>query len=222
MSFEMENLNDAELIYQGAEARVFKISLFGSPAVLKERFKKSYRHPDLEARLCKARHTQEVRASARALKAGVLTPTVFLADAKSNKIVMEFVEGKCLRDVIDHADNAKKESISKALGGLLGRLHNADIIHGDLTTSNVLQRDVDNKLVLIDFGLAKSNANVEDKAVDMYVLERAFLSTHPGSEQIFSKVMESYFSALSEKNREKVRAKFKQVQQRGRKREMIG
>lgn len=109
------------------------------------------------------------------------------------------------------------------LGGMLARLHLANIIHGDLTTSNIMVRDVAGEepageeeeggggsgseskrkgeevvamedgerkgrqqgtdLVLIDFGLSYSSFLLEDKAVDLYVLERAFISTHPGTEE---------------------------------------
>lgn len=64
-------------------------------------------------------------------------------------------------------------------------MHDAAVVHGDLTTSNILVKDAPGteagfEIVLIDFGLAAMQPNVEDKAVDLYVLERAFTSTHPG------------------------------------------
>lgn len=46
--------------------------------------------------------------------------------------------------------------------------------------------------MLIDFGLAYTSTLVEDKAVDLYVLERAFASTHPDSEPMFFAVLEAY------------------------------
>jgi TP53 regulating kinase-like protein len=46
--------------------------------------------------------------------------------------------------------------------------------------------------VLIDFGLSYQSALVEDKAVDLYVLERAFASTHPDSEPMFQSVLDAY------------------------------
>ena len=38
---------------------------------------------------------------------------------------------------------------------------------------------------MIDFGLSYLKKSVEDKAVDLYVLEKAFISTHPEREQEF-------------------------------------
>lgn len=71
----------------------------------------------------------------------------------------------------------------------MGKMHDADIVHGDLTTSNIMIREVngEQQAVLIDFGLATVQSLIEDKAVDLYVLERAFLSTHPNSEDIVSR-----------------------------------
>jgi tRNA A-37 threonylcarbamoyl transferase component Bud32 len=52
--------------------------------------------------------------------------------------------------------------------------------------------------VLIDFGLAYTSSLTEDKAVDLYVLERAFASTHPDSELLFGKVLEGYKGKMGE------------------------
>jgi TP53 regulating kinase and related kinases len=68
-------------------------------------------------------------------------------------------------------------------------MHDADVVHGDLTTSNIMVRSpkVVSDIVLIDFGLGMMQPTVEDKAVDLYVLERAFLSTHPDSSSLVRK-----------------------------------
>jgi TP53 regulating kinase-like protein len=71
------------------------------------------------------------------------------------------------------------------IGGIIAKLHDINLIHGDLTTSNILMRP-DGRLVAIDFGLSHVSTMIEDKAVDLYVLERAFLSTHPSSEHLVS------------------------------------
>jgi TP53 regulating kinase-like protein len=55
------------------------------------------------------------------------------------------------------------------------------VIHGDLTTSNMIYKD--GQIYLIDFGLSYVKNSIEDRAVDLYVLERAFISTHPQLEQ---------------------------------------
>ena len=75
-------------------------------------------------------------------------------------------------------------------------------------------------LTLIDFGLSFVSGLAEDKAVDLYVLERAFLSTHPNTEQLFQALLDSYSS--SSKNSATVIAKLDEVRMRGRKRTMVG
>jgi len=130
---------------------------------------------------------------------------------------------------------------AKLIGIALGKMHDADIVHGDLTTSNILvceeEEEVEGggeesssssssslakryKVVLIDFGLGSMQSVIEDKAVDLYVLERAFLATHPGSDGLVAAIIESYrFScALGTK----VLSKLEQVRMRGRKRECFG
>ena len=64
------------------------------------------------------------------------------------------------------------------MGKTINKVHDLGIIHGDLTTSNMIIRN-DKQIVLIDFGLSYYKDSAEDKAVDLYVLERAFKSTHP-------------------------------------------
>jgi tRNA A-37 threonylcarbamoyl transferase component Bud32 len=105
----------------------------------------------------------------------------------------------------------------KMVGTEIAKMHLADIVHGDLTTSNMMLRHpssisdlpqgmqqlvrklprcsdlVDMRCqLLIDFGLAYTSSLTEDKAVDLYVLERAFASTHPDSSPLFGRVLEGY------------------------------
>ncbi|KAF4583740.1 serine/threonine-protein kinase bud32 [Pleurotus pulmonarius] len=113
-----------------------------------------------------------------------------------------------------------------ALMGLIGteiaKMHLADIIHGDLTTSNmILESSQSLRLVLIDFGLSYHSGLVEDKAVDLYVLERAFASTHPDSEPMFSSVLKAYEVRMG-KHWTSVSKRLDDVRLRGRKRSMVG
>ena len=67
-------------------------------------------------------------------------------------------------------------------------------MHGDLTTSNAVCRAADD-VVLIDFGLAGASAQVEDRAVDLYVLERALASTHRDADGLVAAVLAAYAAA---------------------------
>jgi len=114
------------------------------------------------------------------------------------------------------------------IGSEIAKMHKVDIIHGDLTTSNMIIRHPfapkgpsSAKLVLIDFGLAYTSTMVEDKAVDLYVLERAFASTHPDSEPMFFAVLEAYKKGMG-KDWTAVERRLEDVRLRGRKRSMVG
>lgn len=88
-------------------------------------------------------------------------------------------------------DPEKLTVVARAIGHAIGKMHDIDVVHGDLTTSNLMIRDSISEegtwipqILVIDFGLGMTRPVIEDKAVDLYVLERAFLSTHPGSESL--------------------------------------
>ena len=108
----------------------------------------------------------------------------------------------------------------RRIGGAIARLHDAGYVHGDLTTSNMMLRDGGGDIVLIDFGLSFGNPTPEDKAVDLYVLERALRSTHEESEGLFATVMQAYCDGS--KGESEVVARLRKVQKRGRKRLCFG
>lgn len=117
-------------------------------------------------------------------------------------------------------DSAAAETIMKQIGEAIAKMHDGGLVHGDLTTSNMLLQENDQKLVLIDFGLAFNSTNPEDKAVDLHVCERALLSAHSDREGLFKVVLESYKEAS--KNHCPVFNRFAEVRMRGRKRTMVG
>lgn len=113
--------------------------------------------------------------------------------------------------------------LAEKMGRILAEMHDEDVIHGDLTTSNMLlkpESSGDLALLPIDFGLSFVSALPEDKGVDLYVLEKAFLSTHPNTETLFQKVLQSY-TAASKKSLAVIK-KLDEVRLRGRKRSMVG
>ncbi|RQM09439.1 hypothetical protein KXD40_003004 [Peronospora effusa] len=100
-------------------------------------------------------------------------------------------------------------------------MHDADIVHGDLTTSNMMQsNNVATDVTMIDFGLANSQPLPEDKAVDLYVMERAFASTHVNSELLVEEVLRAY--RATSRRSDSIFQKLSQVRMRGRKRTMVG
>jgi len=110
------------------------------------------------------------------------------------------------------------KDLAVSIGATLAKLHTNNIVHGDLTTSNMMLRN-NGSLVLLDFGLSFTSSQVEDKAVDLYVLERALSSTHPNSDLLAEKILEVYSTG---KGSTKILERLQEVRARGRKRVMTG
>ncbi|KAF8063492.1 kinase-like domain-containing protein [Lyophyllum atratum] len=252
-------LASATPIYQGAEAKVYKANLTPDalPVLLKYRFSKQYRHPSLDASLTRSRIAGEARALLKCLRSGVNVPGVRMVDAAAGVLGIEWIEGKSVRRLLpggagdegegdeegedeqdaEIADAVLKEygvsveTLMSLIGIELAKMHAADIIHGDLTTSNMMLRhpasfaskdaEILTQVVLIDFGLSYHSSLVEDKAVDLYVLERAFSSTHPDSEPLFALVLTAYGKQLG-KEWPPISRRLDDVRLRGRKRSMVG
>ncbi|KAF9484618.1 kinase-like protein [Pholiota conissans] len=253
-SASMRLISSSTLISQGAEAKVYKgyLTPSGSAVLLKYRFKKTYRHPSLDTTLTKARVAGEARALLKCLRSGVNVPGIRMVDASEGLLGIEWIEGKSVKYLLpsgaddgDGEGEVPVESPSQTLehfgisvdtlmnliGIEIAKMHLADIIHGDLTTSNMMVRDpasftsldpkVPTELVLIDFGLSYHSTLVEDKAVDLYVLERAFASTHPDSEPMFAGMLAAYEKQVG-KEWSALRRRLDEVRLRGRKRSMVG
>lgn len=228
-------MDTAVLLKQGAEAKLYSYDFYGRPCIVKERFKKSYRHPKLDASLTSQRIKAEVRANLRCRMAGILTPTIFMVNFDDNSIYMQEIQDAItVKEYIatiqakhndkDQANNVMSQ-VAEEIGKTISKMHANNIIHGDLTTSNMLlQGDPQNlKLVLIDFGLSSFEASAEDKGVDLYVLERAFLSSHPNTQELFDIILSSYQKAMKNKSScKEVFSKLDEVRLRGRKRTMVG
>jgi len=219
------------LVKQGAEAKLHVGSFLGQKAIAKERFPKKYRHPSLDQQLTKKRLKAELKLLIRCKKLGIRTPTIFFADADKSLFIMEYLsEAVTSRDLINavraseaEADRTRLTDVLKKIGETVAKLHNDGVIHGDLTTSNILvDAGREDELVMIDFGLGFSEGTAEDKGVDLYVLERAFHSTHPNMEDDFAVVLDAYRSTLNKGDKKVVVAKYEEIRMRGRKRTMVG
>ncbi|KAI9275850.1 tp53rk protein-like protein [Phascolomyces articulosus] len=217
-----------KLIKQGAEARVYHLPTFltiQEGCIAKERFAKTYRHPDLDRTLTARRVIQEARCLQKCKKSGMDTPTVYLVDIPEATIYMECVVGETVKQRLlsnqsNYYADLDQESMAEKIGTSLAKMHAQDVVHGDLTTSNLMLRDNNGSLVVIDFGLSYVSVLPEDKAVDLYVLERAFSSTHPKTEDLFASILEHY--AKGYKKSRTILTKLDEVRLRGRKRSMIG
>lgn len=215
------NATERLLVNQGAEARLWESVFLQRPVIVKERFKKQYRTQELDAKLTISRLKQEARGLIRSRKLGVLTPVLYYVDYNSNSLFLEKIEGRSVKEML--SDGAvgleQREDLFQRIGTAVATLHDGDLNHGDLTTSNMLVRP-DGALVFIDFGLSYKSTEAEDKAVDLYVLERAITSAHAELSEAFQKILDAYQKKT--RNWSRVFPKYKAVRMRGRKRLMIG
>ena len=183
---------------RGAEA---VINIDGNK-VLKNRIKKSYRIDQLDSKLRKERTKAEIKLINSARRAGVSVPKILYSS--KHEIEMEYINGKMVRDVID-------VKFAGQIGESLSKLHEADLIHGDLTTSNMVVR---NGIVhFIDFGLGSHSKRIEDKAVDLHLLERTLNAKHPDIAKKFFKTVLKHYQP---ENREQILQRLSVIEGRGR------
>jgi len=206
-----------KLIYRGAEADVFKGEWCGHPAVYKMRKPLLYRLPELDKLIRSQRTVHEALMIHQSKLAGVSSPYLYYLSPQEALLVMEFVEGKRLKTLLLEADLAKVrvEALAEEFGRSIARLHAAGIMHGDLTTSNVIvHRD---GLSLIDFGLAIHSRKLEDQAVDLRLIKETLTGAHYGVSLAFMhSLLSGYSSVLGERRAEAATKKLVEIERRGR------
>ena len=250
---------DLKVISQGAEALVFQTKIHPysshpylknqSQFIIKYRPPKPYRHPKIDAQITKTRTAGEAKFMYKLTKLGISCPALISCDLTNGIIWMENLgielpngnvssvknwlwylekegdEAACIND--------KVKEVCYKVGQLIGRLHLADMIHGDLTTSNLILTGMEESWepALIDFGLSSFSGLAEDKAVDLYVLERSVTSTHSVFAHKYNAwLLEGYVSAHNLKEYKKFGKskcaetikRLEEVRLRGRKRSMLG
>lgn len=189
-------------ISSGAEAEIFK-----EKNIIKDRVKKGYRIKEIDLSLRKSRTKRESKILIRLEKINFPAPRIIKTDNES-KIEMEFIVGNKVRDILEN--NPIK--LSKEIGEKLAILHNNDIYHGDLTTSNMIFYK---KIYFIDFGLSLFSDKVEDKAVDIHLFRQALESKH---DKIWEKCYKSFLIEYQKKvkNNTQIMNRLEKIEKRGR------
>lgn len=251
---------ELKLVSQGAEALVFVTNQHPYlPAnikptqlestdqyIVKYRPRKPYRHEQLDLQITKSRTASEAKLLYKLETLGVRCPKLIGMDAPNGIIWMEFLGFRLDNGNFSSLKNwlwylekndeteaigSQAKDVMREVGKSIAILHLNDIVHGDLTSSNIVLTKNDTndvlELALIDFGLSSYSALVEDKAVDLYVLERALISTHPLYSELYNEwLLEGYYNAYSaaKKNTQwsEVERRLGLVRMRGRKRSLLG
>jgi TP53 regulating kinase-like protein len=203
------------LLRKGAEAYLYRETWYSKDVIRKQRIVKKYRVSELDTALRVSRTVHEANLLRAAKKAGVPTPTLYEIDKNETYLLMEFIEGQRIKEILDELNAEARKTLSRQIGRLIGRLHKNAIIHGDLTTSNLILTKT-GKIYFIDFGLGNNSTAIEDKAVDLHLMKRALESTHyKFAEGMFREILKGYSSAYPESSKE-VYERMKLIRKRGR------
>lgn len=165
-----------------AEAQVKEITFQEKKAVSKKRIPKKYRNNTLDLLIIKKRTKQEAKIL-KTLLGIINVPKIY--SISDSEIVMEFIEGKVLKEIVE-----KQKELCIEAGKEIKKIHSAGIIHGDLTTSNIIYSQ--GKLFFIDFGLGYFSKKIEDQATDLIVFKKTFNATHSSLKSGWELVMQGY------------------------------
>ena len=188
-------------IAQGAEAILYK----DKNKVIKDRISKSYRIPEIDVKLRKERTKTEARILHKLLRAKVNVPAVLNVNESKSTIELEFIDGTKIRDYLDES---KDVHLFKQIAEQTQLMHDAGIVHGDLTTSNMILKG--NTVYFIDFGLSEHTDRIEDKAVDLHLLKECLRSKHFDIWEACWRIFESHYQNKA------VLDRLKKVESRGR------
>jgi len=203
-----------KLVAKGAEADLYIVDWNGLRAMKKVRVPKKYRHPELDYQMRKSQTNHEADIIHRAKFNGVPTPLLYHVDNENAVIVMEYIDGIKIRDLVDQLTDIERIKLFKRIGFYAGKLHKAGIIHGDLTTSNIIKSG--DRIVFIDFGLSEVNSEVEKRGVDLNLMNRMLTSTHYRyQEELLEAFKDGYRVSMEEEAMEALE-RMEEVAKRGR------
>jgi Kae1-associated kinase Bud32 len=183
-------VNKNKIIYRGAEAEIHLSKFLGYDIIEKKRIKKSYRIKTIDERLISSRTKEEAKLITEARKHGVSVPIIYDIDMQEGTIKMEYLKGNRIKDILNDISEEDRKNLCLKIGESIAKLHNNNIIHGDITTSNMIL--MDKRINFIDFGLGEKNSDIETKGVDLHVLMEAIESTHSKYGNCFGYVLEGY------------------------------
>jgi TP53 regulating kinase-like protein len=204
------------LLKKGAEASLYLADWHERRVVIKQRLPKRYRPPQLDAAIRRYRTVHEPQLMHEAKRAGVPTPTIFMVDVENSVIVMEYIEGRQVKTLLDTLRREERDLLCRKIGAEIAKLHKHGIVHGDLTTSNMILSN-GGAVFFVDFGLGEKNEELEAQGVDLHLLKRALQSTHfQVTEECFGAVLEGYAEEAGTEATQQVLGKIREIEKRGR------
>jgi TP53 regulating kinase-like protein len=212
----IDKVNTVKLLKKGAEASLFLTNWHDRKVIIKVRIPKKYRPLELDRQIRSYRTMHEPQLMHEAKAAGVLTPLIYKVNLAESSIIMQYIEGQQLKQILKSASKPDRQDLCIRIGESVARLHNHGLIHGDLTTSNIILTSTGN-LFFVDFGLGEKNAELEAQGVDLHLLKRALQSTHfMFWEECFQDVLCGYSTIVGFGLAEKIYEKIMEIERRGR------
>ena len=212
----MGKMNSIKLLKKGAEADLYLADWHGKKVVFKQRSPKKYRPETLDREIRTYRTIHEPQLLHEAKRAGVPSPIIYLVDVKNSLVVMEYVRGKQVKQLLDELTEKERRIICSKIGQEVGMLHRSGLIHGDLTTSNMILSK-EKRIFFVDFGLGDKNDENEARAVDLHLMKRALQSTHYRfAEECFKQVINGYARIIDREDLKSVLHKINEIERRGR------
>jgi TP53 regulating kinase-like protein len=203
------------LLALGAESEILHVEKWGRSLVVKKRPKKPYLLSNIDEQLRTTRTSKECKMLTVARTFGVPTPSVYSVDLLNKSITMDFIDGEQFKVLVDTTSPENLRKLCHQFGHLIGLLHLGGLVHGDPTTSNILV-DQENKMWMIDFGLAELNASVEMKGVDLHLIRRALETTHwEYQEDMLKDTLEGYSQTVGDDAKE-LFTRMEEIRERGR------
>ena len=200
-----------KLLKKGAEADVYLSSWNGKKAILKIRKEKTYRNSVLDKRIRKQRTIKESEIISQVKSFGISTPLIYFLDVNKCSILMQYIDGKLVRDMNEKVI----EKTCFEIGKIVGILHKNGIMHGDLTTSNFILTK--KQLVLIDFGLANRTEKPDDHAIDLRLFKEIVNSAHANIlKKSWNNFLKGYSKSVGEKYSKKIIKLVAVIESRGR------
>ena len=206
-------MTDKIILYKGAEAEIVVSKYLGFDVVLKKRVNKGYRLKKINDILISTRTREEAKLMNAARQSGVCVPIIYDVDLQKGVITMSYVKGRRVKDILNNLSEDERKKLCIKIGESIGNLHKNDIIHGDITTSNMIL--LNDMIYFIDFGLGEINSEIEAKGVDLHVLTEAIESTHSKYSNCFEYILEGY-RKIYDKDSNKIILKIDEIVKRGR------
>jgi len=203
-------------LHRGAEADLSLATIGPWRVVIKRRVRKEYRTPSLDEQIRHDRTISEASRIHEAKTAGAKVPSIVGVDVENNAIVMTHLDGTVARERLDDMSINAARKLLRSIGEQIGLLHTAGIVHGDLTTSNVIVSPSGEPFI-VDFGMSRRSTEPEDRGVDLHLLQRSIVASHnKDSSSMMNSMIRGYEQTAGKKAAGSTWRKAREIARRGR------